>query len=185
MKLFGRNKSENNEVPEDLQQYYSTGGSGLVKWIVRILVGLIVLALLIWGGTWLVHKMTDKTKTPQTTQSSSQQSEAQKRVAAQAQAAQKKAQQEAQKVADDAKKLQADQQKAADDAKKAEEAKQKAALDAQKQQAAATPAAPAPGGSGSNLPNTGPGESLLAVFLGASILGAAAHTLATRRHQLR
>ncbi len=58
MALFGRKKSENSDVPVDLQQYYSSGNGGLVKWIIRIIVFVIILGLLIWAGIWVIQRFT-------------------------------------------------------------------------------------------------------------------------------
>lgn len=58
MKLFGRNKSENSDVPADLQQYYDNGGTSIGKWILRVVLFLLILGLLIWGGIWLFNTLT-------------------------------------------------------------------------------------------------------------------------------
>lgn len=190
MALFGR-KNTNNEVPEDLQQYYNTGGTGIFKWMLRIVAGVIVLALLVWGGIWAAHKISngDQTDKPQTAQNNNSDD------------AQKKAQQQA--------KAQADAKKSADEARK----KAEAAAQAQQQQAqqqsqsqqpsqvatngdsGSQPAQPQSTGNGSgssssattnnSLPNTGPGETAVVLFAGATVLGAGVHMMLTRKRQLR
>lgn len=73
MALFGKKKTTDSDVPADLQQYYNNDKSGPLKWILRILALLIVLALLIWGAIWLVHKLTSKDENPKKPTTSSQQ----------------------------------------------------------------------------------------------------------------
>ena len=72
MALFGRknkntDNSGDNNVPVDLQQYYSSGGSGVMRWILRIVLLLVIFALLVWGGIWLFRTLTNNdepAKTP-------------------------------------------------------------------------------------------------------------------------
>jgi FtsZ-interacting cell division protein ZipA len=197
MALFRRNTG-NNDVPEDLQQYYSTSdGGGILKWVIRVVGGLIVLALLIWGGIWIGHKLSSKD--PATATTNSKQQAEQKKKADEAAA---KAEADAKKAADEAKK------KEADAAKTQQEAQQKAAQEKQQQQVASgstsSNGSSTSGSSSSSsssstqtqsntqsttdssaLPNTGPGENLAAIFLGASVLGTVAHMLFSRKRQLR
>lgn len=192
MALFGRKKttdaSGDNNVPVDLQQYYSSGGSGVLRWILRVVLLLVIFALLVWGGIWLFRTLTksdEPAKNPaqgNTSQQTQAQADAKK---AQAEADAKKAQAaaDAKKATDEATaKAKEAQDKAAAEAKKAdEEAKKKAAA------AAPAPAAPAPatvGGSGSGaetLPNAGPGEVAVAVFGAAAVLGTLGHMVFQRR----
>jgi cytoskeletal protein RodZ len=75
MSLFHRNKTDTAAIPEDLQPYYSSQGTGLRRWvgpILRALVLLIVLALLVWGGIVLVHKLTKSSGKKSTAQTTSQ-----------------------------------------------------------------------------------------------------------------
>lgn len=57
MALFGRKKSENSDVPADLQQYYSSDKPSIMTWIIRGVIFLVVLALLVWFGFWLFNKL--------------------------------------------------------------------------------------------------------------------------------
>lgn len=183
MALFGRKKSNDSAVPEDLQQYYSSGNSGMGKWILRIVLFVLVLALLIWAGIWLFNKLTgsDDPAVSNPT-SATQQLEEDKAKAAQDKA---KADAEAAKKATDAK------AKAAEEVKKAEEARKKAAAEANQkiaeaqkkanEAAPAAPAAPAPATAGS-LPNAGPSTAVLTgIFAGVSAVGAFLHALYLRR----
>lgn len=179
MVLFGRNKSDNNEVPEDLQQYYSTGGSGVMKWVIRGIAGVVVLALLIWGGVALAHKLSHKT-TPTTAQSnSSQQTKAQQ----QAQADEKKAQQETQ------------QQQTANGSSSSSSNSNNGSSNSSSNSSSSTQTPQSPSAStqtqpqtatnDSNLPNTGPGQTI-GIFVGVSALAAVAHAIVTRyKRQLR
>ncbi|HEX8182955.1 MAG TPA: hypothetical protein VF575_05145 [Candidatus Saccharimonadales bacterium] len=61
MKLFNRKNNTAAAIPEDLQPYYSNKQSGIKRWtgpILRILLLLAVLALLIFGVSWLVRQFT-------------------------------------------------------------------------------------------------------------------------------
>jgi cytoskeletal protein RodZ len=198
MALFRRkttttDTSDGNSVPVDLQQYYSSGGSGVMKWIVRIVLFLLILAALVWGGIWLFNKLTNKTPEVNNPTSATSQQEAQKKTA--------DAQAEAKKKTDEAAaKAKAAQDKAAADAKKAQEEANKKIAEAQQQAnggtatptpapaPAATPTpAPTAGGSGAGtgstaLPNTGPEIGLAAgLFAVVTVIGAAAHSLFMRR----
>lgn len=194
MALFGRKKSNDSAVPEDLQQYYSSGNSGIGKWILRVILFVLVLALLVWAGIWLFNKLTgsnDEAVSNPTT--ATQQLEEDKAKAAQDKA---KADAAANKKAADAK------AKADAEAKKAEEARKKAAAEAnqkiaeaqsQADGAAPAPASPAPAAPGAAtppptaataLPNTGPSSAALAgIFAGVSVVGAFLHSLYARRRQ--
>lgn len=188
MALFGRNKTENTDVPADLQQYYTSDRPSIGSMIVRGLALLITLGILIWAGVWLFNKLTNRQPTAQTNQTTTtQQSEVERN----ATAAKEKAEAEAKKAAEEAK-------------KKAEEAKKQAATTNNNPAPAPTPAPaanpaptqpPAPASptptptptpaTGTALPNVGPSMPMLAgLFAVTSAIGAALHSLVIRRqHQ--
>lgn len=179
MALFGRKKSNDSAVPEDLQQYYSTGRPSIGRWILRGLLFVVVLALLVWAGIWLFNRLTgggDEAVSNPTT--ATQQLEEDKAKAARDKA---KADAEANKKIADA------NAKAAEEAKKAEEARKKAAAEANQKiaeaQKKADQAAPAPAPTtATTLPNSGPDSATLAgIFAGVSVVGAFLHSLYTRR----
>ncbi|MDB5182077.1 MAG: hypothetical protein JWP13_840 [Candidatus Saccharibacteria bacterium] len=182
MKLFGRKNSDQNAVPADLQQYYSSGGSNAGKWILRVGLFVVVLAILVGGGIWLFNKLSDKNSTT-ATQSTSSQQEAERKAA------------EDKTKAEDAAKKAAEEAKAAEARKKAadELARKKAAEGTN--QGAATPTTGADGVSGSTtspqststteLPNSGPGAILAGLFAGATAFGTLLHSIFLRRRQTR
>lgn len=192
MKLFGRKNTENSDVPADLQQYYSTGGPSIGKWILRIAAFVAILAILVGSGVWLFNKLSgDKAAAP-TAQTNTQKAEEQRK----ASEAKAKAEAEAKKAAEEARKKTAEARTKADEARKKaeEEAKKKQAAESSAPAPAPTPApTPATGVTGSTtpsqpaptttaqLPNSGPGTVVAAVFAGASTLGAVLHSLYTRR----
>jgi cytoskeletal protein RodZ len=188
MKLFGKEfgkSKQNSDVPADLQQYYNTGGSGVGKLILRIVAFVLIMALIIWGGIWLFDKLTGGNDSETASNNTNQQ-------------------EESQKASEDRAKADAEAKKAADEAaKKAAEARKKAEEEARKQEAAnQTPPAGSTtspststtqdlpvGGSGggepsvpaAELPNSGPGETLVALFVGTVGICALLHSVYTRR----
>jgi cytoskeletal protein RodZ len=63
MSLFNR---QNSTVPPELQPYYdgNNSGRGVVAWVVRLVLLVIIIGLLVVGGIWLAHRGDDTTKTP-------------------------------------------------------------------------------------------------------------------------
>lgn len=195
MALFRRNKSQNSDVPADLQQYYSTGGSGVSTWLKRVALFVVVLAVLVGAGVWLFNALSNRSNQPASGQTAQQQqrTEEQRKAAeakAKADAAAKKAAEEARKKADEAKK------------KAEEEAKKRAAANSTPAPTQTTPAPsqttprqtnPNPAPTAQNpqpattaqLPNSGPGTLIAAIFAGASVVGAAAHALFAQRRAAR
>ncbi|HEX8227312.1 MAG TPA: hypothetical protein VF572_05585 [Candidatus Saccharimonadales bacterium] len=188
MSLFRRNNSNAAAIPEDLQPYYSGQQSGLSKWIgpiLRAVALLALLALLIWGGLWLVRYFTGDNRANQAAQSTSQEA---------SDAAKKKAEEQKQKVA-----AGATPPPAATPAPATPPATPPAATPAPTPKPATpAPAAPAPapapappatpapaaGGSGAGsaqtLVNSGPGE-VVALFAAVTAAGALLHRLVLGR----
>lgn len=198
MALFRRNQTTttdtaDNSVPVDLQQYYSSGSSGIFKWILRIVLFLAVLALLVWAGIWLFNKLTKDDAPVNNPTAVTSQTETQKKQAAADQKT-SQAQADAKKAADAAAaKAKAAQEKAAADAKKAQEEANKKIAEAQREANGGTATAPAtttPAPAAKTpapttsiaLPNTGPETTLAAMLFGiAAVLGTVFHSLVLRR----
>lgn len=192
MALFGRRRQPaDSDVPADLQQYYSSGPSSSIgRWVARIVLFLVVLALLIWGGVALFNKLSNRNEVAKAP-TSNQQTDAQKKAAED----KAKADAEAKKTADAKAKADAEakkQQEAAN--KKLAEEQQKAKGSTVTPAPAATPTpptatAPAAGGSGGGsgtLPNTGPSSGALAgIFAGTTAVAAIFHSIYTRRKPAR
>lgn len=77
MRLFHRSNPDTADIPEDLQPYYDNQAGGIGRWLGPILRGvalLVVLALLVWGGIWGVHKLTSNQHAGKNTSAQSSQS---------------------------------------------------------------------------------------------------------------
>jgi cytoskeletal protein RodZ len=196
MKLFGR-KSQNTDVPADLQQYYNTGPS-MGKWVARIGLFVVVLAVLVGAGVWLFNTLSNGTSDEPSQQASNSKQQEEQNKAAENRA----------KAEEEAKKSQAEAERKQEEAakKKAEEdaAKQRAAAEANQNQSGSSSTAPAPAqpsqqqpqtqtqtppataqtpapATTSQLPNSGPGTAIAGIFAGATALGTLLHALVLRR----
>lgn len=113
MSIFSRNKTANNSVPADLQQYYTPEQPAWKRMLgiaARVLLLLLLLGLLIWGALWALGRINNRQSADQNVTETQQAADE-----AQNEAEQKAA--EAKQKADAA--AQAEQKKAEEDRKRA------------------------------------------------------------------
>lgn len=195
MALFNRNNKTN--VPAEIQEYYETGKRDRtgIAWLLAfgtLILTIVLAAGIFFAGRWAYRKIAGSdNKASQVAQNDAPSQEEQKPEtpgsSIDEQSAQEKEKQQAEED-----KLQAEQEqqqkeeaeRKAEEQQKAEAEKQKAVAESEAQKNSQTEsnnaATSTQSETGSEIPNTGPGDTL-AMFFGVSVLGYLLHRVYTAR----
>lgn len=194
MALFNRNNKTN--VPAEIQEYYETGKRDRtgIAWLLAfgtLILTIVLAAGIFFAGRWAYRKIagsdnkasqvaqndtpSQEEQKPETPGSSTDEQSVQEKEKQQAEEDKQQAEQEQQK--------QEEADRKAEEQQKAEAEKQKAAAESEAQKNAQTESSNATSTqseTGSDIPNTGPGDTL-AMFFGVSVLGYLLHRVYSAR----